>query len=815
MLLKNPGFTFVAVFTLALGIGANTAIFSVVDAVLLRPLPYHDPNRLFMLWESSPRRGFDREYVSPPDFSDWQTESRAFESVAFWSGEGDFNLIDPDDVEKVKGAYAVSDLFPLLGVKPLLGRAFLPEEDLREGNRAALISYELWRRRFVGRTDVLGQTLTVDTYGRRDYTIVGVMPPGFRFPDQCDLWLPAGWNGLPQNRRGGHWMQVIARLKPGVTFEAARAEMNAIQSRVEQEHPEAVIGSQVAVVPLLEQTLGHNMRPALLLLWGIVTFVLLIACANVTNLLLARAAAREKEIALRLALGATRRRVVRQLLTESLLLGLAGGTLGALLAVWGLSLLTSIGAREIPRLTEVQMSVRSLAFTSLISLLTGVLFGLTPAWQLAHANLNGTLKDGARSATSGPDRGSVRGLLVVSEIALSLVLLFGAGLLTRSFVRMARIDRGFQPAHLLTAALDFSVSGFTTWIEPSSTRPQVTLREIMEQIRIQPGVQSVAAASKLPNDIGSARTQTIVIENRRLIVPGESPTADFQGISPDYFRALGVPLLHGRAFAETDAYEAPRVAIINEAMAKRYFPNDDPIGKRLSLGNPNQPGQPASPNRNAPASPWIEIVGVVPDVKNLGLNAESAPTIYVSYWQWPMQSPTLLLRSTDNPSALAGSIRHAVKAVNKNLPEPVIQTMDQILAETVAEPRFYTLLSLSFGITALILAVVGVYGVISYTVAQRIHEIGIRMALGAREGNVLSLVLGKGIRLVLLGVSAGILVSLALTRVMRGLLYEVTPTDPLTFLGATLLLASVALFACWIPARRATKIEPMVALRNE
>ena len=795
LLAKNPGFTVVAALTLALGIGANTAIFSVVDAVLLRPLPYHDPNRLVMLWENSPRRSFDREYVSPPDFADWRAESRAFGSFAFWSGEGDFNLLEPDGVAKVKGAYAVSDLFPLLGVKPLLGRAFLPEEDLREGNRAALISYELWQRRFAGRADALGQTLTVDTYGRRDYTIVGVMPPGFRFPDQWELWLPAGGNGLPENRRGGHWLQVIARLRPGVTLETARAEMNAIQARIERAHPEEVIGSRVAVVPLLEQTVGRNMRPALLMLWGVVACVLLIACSNVANLLLARSAARQKESALRLALGASRRRVARQLLTESLLLALAGGALGTVLAVWGLSLLVTIGAHQIPRLAEVRLDVRSLGFTFMISLLTSVIFGLAPAWQLAHADLNETLKDNARGATGGLHRDRLRGLLVVSEIALSLVLLIGTGLMTRSFVRMAQIDRGFQPAHLLTAGLDFSVSGFTSWIEPTATRPQVTLQEIMERLKSQPGVQSVAAASKLPHDTGSAHTQPIVLENRPPVAPGEFPTADFQGISPDYFHSLGIPLLHGRAFAESDAYEAPRVAVINEAMARRYFPNENPIGKRLAMGNPNQPGKPLGPNPNAPSSPWTEIVGVVADIKSLGLNAETAPTIYVSYWQWPMQSPTLLVRTTTEPSTLAAAIRGAMKAVNKNLPEPKIQTMDQIVADTVAEPRFYTLLLGLFGVTALVLAVVGVYGVVSYAVAQRMHEFGIRMALGAQGRNVISLIIGQGIRLVLLGISAGILASFALTRMMRGLLYEVTPTDPLTFLGASLLLTAVA-FVC-------------------
>jgi predicted permease len=815
-LAKSPAFTAVAVLTLALGIGANTAIFSVVNGVLLRPLPYRDPNRLVMLWEQSPRKSLEQEKVSGPDYLDWREQSRVFESMAFWPGwlgADEFNLLAADGVEKIKAVYASSSLFTVLGVKPRLGRGFLPEEDQWQGNRVAILSHELWQRRFAGDPNILGRTLTLDTYGRRDYTIVGVMPPGFRFPDRCELWLPAGWMGVHlDERRSGHWHAVIARLKPGVTLGQARTEMSAIQARIERQYPDALVGSQVAVVPLLEQTVGRNMRLALMVLWGVVACVLLIACVNVANLLLARAAARQKEIAVRVALGAGRWRIARQLLGESLVLALLGGGFGALLGDCSLRLLVAVGSGQIPRLQEVRIDGGSLAFTLFISLFTGVLFGLAPAWQCARPDINETLKESGRSGTDTLHHSRLRGLLVVSEIALCFALLIGAGLTTKSFLRLTQIDRGFQPDHLLTAQIDFSVSGFTTWTEPTATRPQVTLQRLMERMRNQPGVQSIGAISVLPDNVGGARTQTIAIENRPPTVPGEYPTANFQGITPDYFRTMGIPLLQGRSFAESDTHEAPWVVIINETMAKRYFPNENPIGKRLDMGGRKNPGQP-DPTDPSRRPTWKEIVGVVADMKKLSLNAETVPEVFVPYWQWPMQSPTLVVRASAEPAGIAAAIRAELKTAG--LPSPRIRTIDEILSATVSQPRLQTLLLGLFGLVALLLAAVGIYGVIACSAAQRTHEIGVRMALGARKWNVLSLVIGRGMKLALIGVGLGIAAALALTRLMTSLLYEVEPTDPLTFAGVSFLLIAIALFASWLPARRATQIDPMEALRYE
>jgi putative ABC transport system permease protein len=814
---KDPGFTTVAILTLALGIGANTAIFSVIYTVLLRPLPYHDPDRLVMLGERSPAKGFDQEKVSGPDFIDWQRQNRVFESMAFWPGwlgTEEFNLAGAEGTEKVKTIYASSALFPVLGVTPLLGRTFLPEEDNWEGNRVAVISYELWQNRFGADPHVLGRVLTIDSYGRRDYTIVGVMPRGFRFPDECQLWLPAGWMGVHlDERRSGHWHAVIARLKPGVTLAQVRSDMNVIQARIARDHPNDLVGSQAAVVPLLDQTLGRNLRPALLILWAAVACVLMIACVNLANLLLARGVGRQREVAVRLAVGATRWRVIRQLLAESILLALAGGGLGALLSSWGIGLIIAIAGSHVPRLTEVKTDTVSLAFTLAVSLITGVFFGFAPAWQLSKTDLNQGLKEGSRSGGGFLGRNPLRPLLVMFEISLSLVLLIGVGLMTRSFVSLLRINRGFQPDHLLTASLDFSVSGFTTWVEPAATRPQVTLQQIVSRIRNHPGIESVAAVSKLQRDIGNALTQPVVIENHPSIASGEYPTADFQGVGPDYFRVMGIPLLRGRSFTEDDAYQEPWVAIINESMARRYFSNENPVGKRLALGAAKSPRQPVTNPSGRPL--WMEIAGVVADTKTLSLSAETVPEIYVPYWQWPMQSPTLVVRTAANPSLVAAMISDEVKAANKNLPPPVVQTMEEILSDSVAQPRYQTMLLSLFGISALILAMLGVYGVTSYGVTQRTHEIGIRIALGVARTDVLRLVVGQGFKLTLIGVGVGIAGALAVTRFMSSLLYGVRPTDPLTFVGFSLILTGVALLASYIPARRATKIDPIVALRYE
>ncbi len=804
MLLKKPGFTLIAVITLALGIGANTAIFTVVNGVLLRPLPYDEPDRLVMLWESDPRRNIERQRVAPPNLVEWREQSRSFEDIAYWTGNGEFNLVTADGIEKAMCAYVTSSLFSTLRVRPHLGRAFLPEEDQLEGNRVALLSYEYWQRRFAADPQVIGRTLTMDTFGRRDYTVVGVMQPGFRFPNQTEIWLPVGWDGIPRARRG-NWLSVIARLKDGASLTQAQAEMNLIQSRIEQRHREA--SPSVVIIPLLEQTLGARLSSALLILWGVVACVLLIACANVANLLLARAADRHKEIAIRLALGGSRWRMVRQLLTECMSLAFLGGAFGALLAGWSLKLLIAFNADHIPRLGETRLDGRSLAFTTLATCLTGLLFGLASAWQTTKPDLNVALKDSGGGATGGLRRNRLRALLIVAEVALSMLLLIGAGLMIRSFAQMTRVDRGFRPDHLLTAKLDFSVSGFTTWVRPTETRPQVTIRELIERLKNQPGAQAVGATSD------KAGFQ-ITVENRQTGVEEDYPRTSFQGVTSDYFRAMGVPMLQGRTFNEADSLEAPRVAILSEALAKRCFPNENPIGKRIYLGRLN-PGQVGELDRWTNVTLWAEIVGVVADVKSMSLDPQVESNVYVPYLQWPMQTPTLFVRTAGNPANFAAALYSEVKALNKNLPTPKVQTMNERLSDVVAEPRFQTLLLGLFGLVALVLVSAGIYGVVSYSVAQRTQEIGIRMALGAGARDVLRLVIGQGMKLVLIGLAIGLAGALALTRLMKTLLFGVSASDPLTFGSITLLLALVALLACWIPARRAIRVNPIVALRRE
>jgi putative ABC transport system permease protein len=804
MSLKKPGFTLVAVITLALGVGANAAIFTVVNGVLLRPLPYDEPDRLVMLWESDPRRNIERQLVAPPNLVEWREQSRSFENIAYWSGSGEFNLVMADGIEKAKCAYVTSGLFSTLRVRPHLGRAFLPEEDRPEGNLAAVLSYEYWRRRFAADPNVIGRKLTVDTFGRRDYTIVGVMQPGFRFPNQTEIWLPVGWDGIPRARRG-NWLSVIARLKDGVSPAQAQAELIVVQARIGQQHSEA--SSSVVIIPLLEQTLGARLRSALLILWGVVACVLLIACANVANLLLARGADRQKEIAVRLALGGSRWRMVRQLLTESMLLAFLGGAFGVLLAGWSLKLLIAFNADHVPRLGETRLDVWSLAFTTLIACLTGLLFGLAPAWQTTKPDLNVALKDGGRGATGGLHRNRLRAVLIVAEVALSMVLLIGAGLMIRSFAQMTRVDRGFQPEYLLTAKLDFSISGFTTWVRPTETRPQVTLRELMERLKNQPGVHSVAAA-------GDKAGFRVTVENRQTGAEDDYPRVSLQGVSPDYFRAMGIPVLRGRVFTESDALESPGVAVLPESLAKRCFPNEDPIGKRIYKGRLN-PGQAGELDRWTNVSLWTEIVGVVADVKSISLDPQVEMNVYVPYWQWPMQTPSLFVRTVGNPANFAAALYSEVKALNKNLPTPKVQTMNERLADVVAEPRFQTLLLALFGLVALALVCAGIYGVVSYSVAQRAHEIGVRMALGAGRRDVLRLVVWQGMKPVLTGLATGLAGASAVTRLMKALLFGVSSSDPLTFGSIAALIALVALLACWIPARHATKVNPIVALRQE
>jgi putative ABC transport system permease protein len=812
-LLKNPGFTAVAVLTLALGIGANTALFSVINGVLLRPLPFHHHEQLVTLWESSPAKAVDQQAVSPPNFRDWQARSTAFEDMAFWTGPSDFNLVTQNGSEKTRASFPSSSLFRALGIEPQLGRGFLPEEDRPRGPQTALISHRLWQERFGADPHVLGRSLTVDSYGLRTYTIVGVMPQGFQFPDDTDLWLAAGWNGLPQDRRGGHWLSTLARLKPGVTFAQARAQMNAVQAQIAREHSGERVGSEVSVVPLLQQTVGRNTRAALLVLWGVVTGVLLIACANVANLLLARAASRQKEIALRLALGAGRGRVMRQLLIESLVLALMGGAAGIAFGCWGVKVFVAASPKNIPRLGEVSVDGVAMFFTLGASMLTGVVFGMAPAWQGSRPNLNDELKEGGRAASGGVSAGRARSSLVVAEVALATVLLVGAGLMLQSFAKLLATDRGFRAEHVLTADLDFSVSGFTTWVSPTDTRPQVRLKELLERIRQLPGVQSAGVAYRfLRRDNRPPINSPFAIFGRPPVPEGERPTAEHNAISPGYLRALGVPLLSGRDFTEADTLEAPGVALVNQSFVRRFFPNQDPLGQHVTQVS----SAGALDARDVYGVPvWYQIVGVVGDVKSLSAQPEAVPEIYRSYWQWPMQSPTIFVRATGNASALAALIRRETRAIIPNLPTPTIRPLSEHVGESLAQPRFQTGLLTLFAALGLLLAACGIYGVLAYAVTQRRREIGVRIALGAQKRHVLSLVLGQGLKLALAGLVIGVPAALILTQILRSLLYQVAPTDPFTFATVSLLLLLIGSVACWLPARRAANVEPMEALRDE
>ncbi len=817
-LIKNPGFTLVAVLMLALGIGANTAIFSVINGVLLKPLPYPGQDRLVTLRERDPARGVDEERVSGPNFLDWREQNHVLADMAVtpdWAGSDSFNLVLADSTTKIHGCYASASLFSTLGTPPLLGRTLLPEEDRKEGNRAVVLSHGLWLRQFGGDTNILGRQITLDTYGRRDYTVVGVMPPGFGLPGRNELWLPLGWMGVSLNeRRSAHWHNVIARLKPGVTLEQARADLSLIQERIKRAHPGETIGTEVGVLPLVEQAVGKKFQTAVMILWGVVAAVLLIACANVANLLLARAATRQREIALRLALGAGRGRVTRQLLAESLVLSLLGGVFGVLLAWGGLRAFVAATPARIPRLAEVTLDGTALTFTFGVAALTGVLFGLAPAWHASRTALSDALKDGGRGASAGAAASRARGALVALEVALSVVLLTGAGMMIQSFSRMLRAERGFEAAHLLTVELDFSVSGFGGWVRPTADRPQVSLRALMERLRAMPGVQAVGAGSML------LRRENRPMDERygaaifgREDGPVESiPRAEFKGVSSDWVRAIGARIVRGRDLAEIDQLEAPGAMVVNESFARRYFPGEDPIGQHLRIAG----GRPALNATNRFGQPeWSTIVGVASDVMSIHPQPEAIPEVYVSYWQWPMQSPTLLVRARGDSAALAGMIRRETKATIPNLPEPIVRSMDDRMSESLAQPRLQTTFLALFAGLALLLAVVGLYGVLSYSVAQRQQEIGIRLALGAQNRNIVGLVLGQGMRLTLVGAVLGFFLSYALTRVMRNQLAEIQPARPLLLAGLLALLGIVALLACWLPARRAAKVSPMVALRND
>jgi putative ABC transport system permease protein len=794
MIVKSPGFTLVAVLALALGIGANSAIFSVVNAVLLRALPFEHQEQLVQIWGTNTKRGTDRNVASYPDFADFQDQQTVFEHIAAYT-QSSAILTGVDSPEQLDGAGVTGDLFATLGTRPLQGRAFTPADQQPENPRVAVISYGLWQRRFAANPNLVGQQITLDGVSR---TIVGIMPQGFSFPleaQKTEFWLPLNPTSEVNKERGAHYLLMIARLKQGVQLTQAQAEMETIARRLEQQYPEKNTGRGISMISMYENVVGR-VRTALLILLGAVGFVLLIACANVANLLLARAASRQKEIAIRSALGANRARIIRQLLTESVLLSVMGGTLGLLLALWGLDLLVAVMPADLPRLKEIGLDARVLSFTALVSVLTGVIFGLAPALQSSKLDLNETLKEGGRGGSEGIRRNRVRSVLVVSQIALSLVLLVGAGLLIRSFRQLQDINPGFDPHRVLTATVALPDAKYH-----EDSQIAAFFQQALQRAAAVPGVDVVGAVSPLPLS-GDMAQNLLTVEGHPPLDPGEKLVTNSRVVSADYFRAMGIPLIKGRTLTERDTKDAPRVVVINETLARKYFPGEEALGKRIEVT--------LADNNMA------EIVGIVGDVKHVTLEKESGPESYFSYQQIPNSYMTLVARSqSDNPASLAPGLRQAVEQVDKDQPLSDVRTMEQLLAASLARRRFNMLLLGLFSALALALAAVGIFGVMNYSVTQRTHEIGIRMALGAQSSDVLRMVVGQGMTLALIGVAIGLVAAFALTRLMSSLLYGVTPTDPLTYFAVALTLSAVALLASFIPARRATRVDPIEALRYE
>jgi putative ABC transport system permease protein len=797
MLLKKPGFTLIAILALALGIGANTAIFSVVNAVLLRPLPFANPDQLVLVWMDNRALGLKEDIHSYPNFMDYRSQNQVFENLTAYRGSS-LNLTGTGEPERILGAAATASLFEVMRVAPIMGRAFTAEEDQKGHDSVIVLSYGLWQRRFGADKEIVGKSIVMSGKQR---TVIGVMPPDFRFPSKdAQYWIPLAPSEDLMNSRGAFWLNVIGRLKDGVTLEAARVEMKTIASRLEQQYPEVNTNFGVNLVPLREQTVGQ-VRPALLILLGAVAFVLLIACANVANLLLGRAAAREREFAIRMAMGAGRLRIIRQLLVESLMLAGLGAALGLVLAMWGLDILKLIIPSDMPHLDQINVDARVFGFTLGVSVLTAIIFGLVPALQASQPDLNETLKEGgSKGATRGVRARRIRRLLVVSEVALALVLLVGAGLLLKSFSRLQKFNLGFRPEGLLTAKLQLPGSKYG-----EDDQVRAFYRQLFERLENVSGVESAGAITDVfLNKI--ANSSYFSVEGRPAVQPDQRVEVPIDAISPNYFQVIGTPIVRGRAFNEQDTEKTTNVVIINETMARRFFSSEDPIGRRFKYGDLT----------NA-ESPWLTIVGVVADMRRTGFESEIRPETFLPINQATPSGVTLVVRAAGNadPATLTASLRNAVHEIDPDQPLFDIKTMNQWVSEIIAQRRLNMILLGTFAVVALLLAAVGIYGVMSYSVTQRTHEIGIRMALGAQRLDVLKMVLGQGMALTLIGVGIGLIGAFALTRLMSSLLFGVSASDPVTFFGVSALLTFVALLACYIPARRAMKVEPMVALRYE
>ncbi len=867
MLVKRPGFTTVAVLTLALGIGANTSIFSVVNAVLLRPLPYREPGQLVRVFKQAPPGGGPvlggGEFIAGPEYVAWKDQSQSLSKIAAYGGGG-VNLTGLDQAERVVCGQVTAEFFPLLGVPPLLGRTFAPEEDRPNGPKVAILSHGLWQRRFGSDRSILGRTVTLDNAG---YTVIGVLPPSFQFPEPFEIWTPLA---LEDAAEGAgiriSLVHVLARLKPNVTMAVAQAELETITQRLwhrtptrpgpelirsdnvqpapsvpgdvttkifskgsaggplaqsqkddetpalaqqaplpppgnliiqpqiplgaDQPEPLFGTGGRVKLVGLHEHVVG-NLRRALLVLFGAVAFVLLIACANVANLLLARAVSRQRELAIRVALGAKQIHVVRQLLAESTVLALAGGAFGLVLAFWGVEILRSLSLANLPHVPTIGMDARVLGFTLMISLLTGLVFGLVPALHASRPDLNEALKEGTRSAAGRLPRQHLRHLFVISEVALALVLLISAGLMTRSFVRLREVNPGFQPDGVLTLQLNLAGG-------KHAGQEGAFFQELLQKLQALPGVKSAAVTDHLPLSDYSLMT-TVQIEGRPRPNFGKEAPVSMAAVSPEYFHTMGIPLKQGRALTESDGASNAGVVVVNEAFVKRFLPNEDPIGKRVIGAGPGSDG--------------LSIVGVVGDVRQSGPEVEVTAEIYRPYAQGGTGLASVVVRATGDPMGLATAVRLQVNTLDKDQPIYNLMPMEQRLAGVIAPRRLNMTLLGAFAALALLLAAIGICGVMSYAVTQRTHEIGIRLALGASSGDLLGLVVRQGMTLTLVGVGIGLFAAFALTRYLSGLLYSVKATDPATFLCVTLLLAGVAWLACYLPGRRAVRVDPMEALR--
>jgi putative ABC transport system permease protein len=799
LLLKNPGFTLIAVLTMALGIGANTAIFSVVNAVLLNPLPFPEPERLIRIYGHFLATSQDSMRASVPEFTDYKRQAKSFDDIAGYDDLSANLTPVAGEPERVEALVVTPELFSVLNVAPQAGRVFLPEEAQEGHDDVVLISNGLWRRRFGADPTAVGQNVIVNG---RNHTVIGIMPEGFAFPQRTELWKPLWFpaDQYDQQRRGNRGIEVIARLQRGVSLAAAQAEMDHLAAQLTQQYPRNYEsrGWRIGVVSLLDDYVGEARR-GLLVLLGAVAFVMLIACANVANLSLTRGTARRQEIAVRLALGASRARITRQLLIESVMLALGGGIAGLLLSSWGAGLLLRLAPDDLPRIHEVRVDGQVLAFTFGVSLITGILFGLIPALASSNPDLNLTLKEGGRGGTGTAKRQRLRGAFVITEIALALVLLAGSGLILKSFWRLQRIDPGFNPDGVLTMRM---LLPFETY-EKAAQRGAFYKR-VLESIRSAPGVETVSATSGVPlTQAGSSGT---ISGENSAVGPADLPVeAEWRWVTPDYFKAIGTTLISGRDFTEADGAGAPLVAVIDESFAQRYYPGEDPLGKRIKRG------------RLDSTRPWLTIIGVVRNVHSRRLDSTSGVQVYFPFYQDPTAyNMSLVIRTNvGDPLALSGTVRAAIQSLDNNQPVYDVFSLRQIVGNSMAQRRFAMLLMSIFAAVALVLAAVGIYGVMSYSVAQRTHEMGIRIALGAQTKDVLKLIIRQGMTITVIGLAVGLVAALLLTRLLETLLFGISATDWVTYIEIASLLTAVALIACYLPAYRASRVDPMIALRQE